>query len=84
MKNSKQNEDENITSDEAESMDVDTACQTLQASNILVNVYATFVILEGKLHSAKIQAAVVNNHGKLQSALNKFQNTLKKKRASKK
>ena len=50
------NQDENILSDEDEQMNVDdTISQRLQASNILGNVYATSVILEGKLPSAEIQ-----------------------------
>ena len=40
------NEDENITSDEDEPMDADTTSQRLQASNILDNFYAKYVLLE--------------------------------------
>ena len=39
------NEDDNITSDEVEPMDIDTPSKRLQASNIL---YETSVILEGE------------------------------------
>ena len=46
-------------------MDVENINQRLQASNILDNVYAKFVILEGDLSSAEIQAAVGNNYGNL-------------------
>ena len=59
-------------------MDVDTTSQKLQASNILNNVYAKCVMLEGKLSSAEMQAAVSNNYGKLQFAFINFQNILKK------
>ena len=55
-------------------MDVDTVSQRLQASNILENVYATSVILEGELSSVEMQAAVSNSYGKLQSGFNNFQN----------
>ena len=48
------NEKESITSDEEETMDVDTNCQRLQDRNTLNNVYAKSVILEGKLFSAHI------------------------------
>ena len=71
-------EDKNITSDEVVSMDVDTTSQILQTYNILVNVYATFIIREGELSSAEMHTDVGNNYGKLQSALNNFQNNLKK------
>ena len=69
---------ENITSDQVESMDVDTFSQILQANNIVVHVYTTYVILEGELFSAEIKAAVVNNYGNLKFALNNVQNILKK------
>ena len=46
-------------------MDVDTTSQRLQASNILDNVYTTYVILEGE-SSAEMQASVGNNYGQLQ------------------
>ena len=66
------NKDEHITSDADEPMDIDTTRQRLQASNILDNVYAKSVILQGKLSSAEIQAAVGKNYGKLQSGFSKF------------
>ena len=53
-------------------MGVNTISQRLQASNILDNVYANSVILEGGLISAEIEAALGNNYGKLQSAFNNF------------
>ena len=59
-------------------MDVDIASERLQASNILDNVYTTYVILEGE-SSAEMQASVGNNYGKLQFALNNFQNIPKNK-----
>ena len=52
------NEDENIILDVDEPMDGDTTSQSLQASNILDNVYATSVILEGELVSADKQLLV--------------------------
>ena len=58
-------------------MDVITTSKMLQTSNILVNVYATSVILEEKLPSTGIQTVVGNNYGNLQSDLNNFQNILK-------
>ena len=58
-------------------MDVDTTSQKLQANNILDDVYAKSVNLEGELSSAEMQADVSNNYGKLQSAFNKFRNILK-------
>ena len=54
-------------------MYVDTTSQRLHASNILNNVWAKSVILEGELFSAEIQDAVGNNYGKLQFAFNNFQ-----------
>ena len=72
------NEKESITSHEDEPMDVATYIQRLQGSNILDNVYAKSVILEGELFSAEMQAAAgKNNSKKLQSAFNNFQNILK-------
>ena len=50
----------------------------LQASNILDNAYAMFVILEEELSLTEIQAAVGNNCGTLQSGFNNFQYILKK------
>ena len=41
-------------------MDVDDSIQRVQASNMLDNVYAKSVILEGELSSAEMQAAVGN------------------------
>ena len=49
-------------------MGVDTTNQRLQASNILNNVYAKSVILEGELSSAELQVFISNNYGKLQFA----------------
>ena len=63
---------ENIISYENEPMNVDTASQRLQTSNILDSVYVQSVILERQLFSAEIQAAVGNNCGKLLSAFNSF------------
>ena len=57
-------------------MGFDTTSERLQDSNILDNVYATYVILGGELFSAEIRAAVGNNYGKLQFAFNKFQNIM--------
>ena len=45
--------------------------------NILDNVYARSVILEGELFSAEMQAVVGNNYGKLQFAFNNFQSIIK-------
>ena len=73
-----------ITSDEDQPMDVDTTSNWLQASNILDNIYATSVILKGKMSSAEMRAAVGNNYGKLQLAFNNFQNIMKKKLANNK
>ena len=56
-------------------MDVNTIIQTLQASKTLDNVYAKPVILEEKLSSAEMQAAVSNNCGKIQSAFVNIRNT---------
>ena len=50
----------------------------LQSSNILDKVYAKSFILEGKLSSVEMQAAVGNNYGKPQPAFNSFQNILEK------
>ena len=52
--------------------------QRLQASNILDNFYAKYVILQGELSSAEIQAAVGKNYGKLQFPFNNFRNNFKK------
>ena len=71
------NEDETITSDEDEPMDVDTTSQRLESSNILNNDYVKSVILEGELYSAEMQALVSNTYGKLQFAFNNFRNSLK-------
>ena len=43
------NQDDNITPDEDEPMDVDAKSEMLQASNILAKFYANYVILEGEL-----------------------------------
>ena len=59
-------------------MDVDTTSQKLQAIDILDNVYAKSIILEGELSSGKNQAAVGNNYENLQFAFMNFQNILKK------
>ena len=59
-------------------MDFDTIIQTLQASKTLDNVYSKFVILEGELSSAKMQAAVSNNYEKIQSAFVNFRSIMKK------
>ena len=58
-------------------MYVDTIIQILQASNILDKVYAKSVILEGKLSSAYMQAAVGNNYENIKSAYVNFRNFLK-------
>ena len=71
------NENENMTSDEDEPMDVDTIIETLQASKTLDNVYAKSLILDGELSSAEMQAAVFNNYGKIQSAFINFRNIKK-------
>ena len=74
------NEDENITSDEDEPMDVDNISQTLQAGKTLDNFYAKSVILEGDFSSAEMQAAVSNKYGKIKSTFE----MLKKKLANNK
>ena len=52
-------------------MDVDTTSQRLQTSDILNNVYATSVILEGLLSLAEMQAdGIGNNYGKLMENYN--------------
>ena len=58
-------------------MDVDATSETLQASNILDNVYTTFDILEGEFSSPEMQAGFSKNGGKLQIAFNTFQNIMK-------
>ena len=78
------NEKESITSDEEETMDVDTNCQRLQDRNTLNNVYAKSVILEGELSSSEMQAIIGNNYGKLQFAFNSFRHILKKHSNNKK
>ena len=60
-------------------MGVDTTSQRSQVSNILDNVYATSVILEGK-SSEEMEADVGNNYGKLQFAFHNFQNIMKKQK----
>ena len=65
-------EDENITSDANDPMDVDTISERLEASNIIDNVHATSVILEGELSSAEMRAAVGNIYENLQSTFNNF------------
>ena len=59
-------------------MYVDTTSERLQASNIIDNVCAKSVILEGDMSSAEVQAAVGNNYRKLQISFNNFQNIIKK------
>ena len=49
--------------------------QSLQANNILDNIYSKSVIPEGELSSAETQEATGNNYGKLQSAFTNFQKT---------
>ena len=56
-------------------MDIDTTTQRLKTSNILDNIYAKSVILEGELSSAEIQAVVFNKYGKIQSAFVNFRYT---------
>ena len=53
-------------------MDVDSTSQRLQASNILDNIYAKSVILEGELSAAEMQTAVSSDYGKIQSAFVHF------------
>ena len=65
-------------------MYVDTTSEMLQTSNILENVYAISIILEGELYLAEMQAAVGKNYGKLQFSLNNFQNIMKKNLQTKK
>ena len=60
-------------------MDVDTTSKRLQDSNILDNVYARSVILEGELYTAEMQAAIGNNYGNLQITFNNFKSIMKKK-----
>ena len=50
--------DENITSHVFDQVNIDTTNQILQSSNILFDVYTTFVILEGELSSAEMKVAV--------------------------
>ena len=71
------NEDENITSNEDEPMDVDAISQTLQASKTLDNVYVMYVSLKGESSSAEMQAAISNIYGKKQPAFVNFRNILK-------
>ena len=59
-------------------MNVDTTSQSLQASSIFDNRYATSVILEGQLSLAEMQGAVGYSYGKLNSACNNFKNNVKK------
>ena len=58
-------------------MDVNTISQRSLARNVLDNVYAMSIVLEGEMYSAEMQAAVGNNYKKLQSVFNNFQNLLK-------
>ena len=53
-------------------MEFYTTSQRLQASNILYNVYAKYVILEEELSSAEMQAAVGNKYGKLKFFFTNF------------
>ena len=46
---------------------VSSNSQSLQATNILDNIWTKFVILEGKLSSAEIQIAAGKNYENLQS-----------------
>ena len=71
------NEDENISSDVDELMDVDNTSKRIHANYILNNVYAKTVILEGELSSVEIEATVVKNHGRQQSYFNNFRNIKK-------
>ena len=57
--------DVNITSYEDDPVDVGITSQRSQASNVLDCFYEKFVILEEKLFSKEIQAAVGNNYRKL-------------------
>ena len=59
-------------------MVVCTISQTLEASKTLYNVYAKSFILEEKLFSAEMKAALSNKYGKIQSAFVNFRNILKK------
>ena len=65
------NQDENITSNEFEPIDVDTTSQWYWL------IYAMSVILEGEFSSTEIQAVVGNHYQKLQFAFNNFRNILK-------
>ena len=56
---------------------VDTTSQRLQTSNTLDNFYAKFVVLEGELSSADMQAAVGNNVGNVHFAFHNFRIFLK-------
>ena len=70
-------EQKTVNEDQDEPVDFGIASQMLQTSNILYNIYAKYAILGGELSSVEMQAAVGNNYGKLQSALNNFRNILK-------
>ena len=59
-------------------MNVDSTSQRLQTINILNNVYANPVILEGELSSLEMQASVGKNYVKLQFAFINFRSILKK------
>ena len=49
---------------------VSSNSQSLQATNILDNIWTKFVILEGKLSSAEMQIAAGKNYENLQSVYN--------------
>ena len=66
------NQDENVTSDENELMDVGNTIQRSQASNILDNFYTKSVILKGELSSTEMQAVVSNNYVQLQYDFSSF------------
>ena len=55
-------------------MDVSTNNQSLQATNIIDNIYTKSVRLEGELSSAETQTGSGNNYEKLQLAFLKFNN----------
>ena len=69
-------QEENISSDEDEAMDVDTINKGLSIS-ILNDVLTKSLVLEGKVHSAEMKAVVGNNYENLYLAFDNFQKILK-------
>ena len=55
-------------------MDFCINSQSLQATDILDNIYIKFVIIKGELSSAETQVAAGYMYGKLQSTFKNYQN----------